>query len=191
MVRTDVTIWSRHAASARLFKVPAKADIKTKAMAFASAMLLGLAPGGAIAHDDDVPNDKAKSHDEGHGAIVGKPGDPSRVSRVIDVEMSDAMRFSPAHFKVKRGETIKFVLRNTGQVKHEMVLGSMEELKEHAALMQKFPDMEHADPNMVTVEPGKTGELVWRFTKAGTFDFACLQPGHFESGMVGKIAVKR
>ena len=105
--------------------------------------------------------------------------------------MSDAMRFTPSSIKVKRGETIKFVLTNTGQMKHEMVLGTIKELKEHAALMLKFPDMEHADPNMVTVEPGKTGELVWRFTKAGTFDFACLQPGHFEAGMVGKVAVKR
>jgi uncharacterized cupredoxin-like copper-binding protein len=114
-----------------------------------------------------------------------------KISRTIDVEMSDAMRFSPADIKVKRGETIKFVLKNKGKVKHEMVLGSIDELKEHAALMQKFPEMEHADPNMVSVDPGQTGELVWQFTKAGTFDFACLQPGHFEAGMVGKVAVRR
>jgi uncharacterized cupredoxin-like copper-binding protein len=91
---------------------------------------------------------------------------------------------------VKRGETIKFVVKNTGKMKHEMVLGTLKELKEHAALMQKFPEMEHADPNQISVDPGKTGELIWQFTKAGTFDFACLQPGHFEAGMVGKVAVK-
>ena len=118
-------------------------------------------------------------------------GNPRKISRTIDVEMSDTMRFSPADIKVKRGETIKFVLKNSGKLKHEMVLGSIKELKEHAALMQKFPEMEHADPNMVSVDPGNTGELVWQFTKAGTFDFACLQPGHFEAGMVGKVAVKR
>ena len=140
------------------------------------------------AHEDE--HHKADEN-EGHAATLGEPGDPEKASRTIEVQMSDAMRFTPSSIKVKRGETIKFVLTNTGRVKHEMVLGTIKELKEHAALMQKFPDMEHADPNMVTVEPGKTGELVWRFTKAGTFDFACLQPGHFEAGMVGKVAVKR
>lgn len=146
----------------------------------AIATTLSLVAAGALAHGDE--------HDAGS---IGEPGDPAKISRIIDIEMSDAMRFSPAQFKVKRGETIRFVLRNTGKMKHEMVLGSMKELKEHAALMQKFPEMEHADPNMVSVAPGQTGELVWRFSKAGAFDFACLQPGHFEAGMKGKIAVGR
>ena len=101
------------------------------------------------------------------------------------------MRYIPAKIKVKRGETIKFVVHNNGTVKHEMVLGTIKELKEHAVLMQKFPEMEHVDPNMASVEPGKTGELLWQFTRAGTFTFACLQPGHFEAGMVGKVAVGR
>jgi uncharacterized cupredoxin-like copper-binding protein len=105
--------------------------------------------------------------------------------------MTDAMRFKPATIKVKRGETIRFLARNTGKVKHEMVLGTIGELKKHAELMRKFPEMEHADPNQVSVGPGKTGELIWQFTRAGTFDFACLQPGHFEAGMVGKIRSSR
>ena len=125
------------------------------------------------------------SADEGHG----QAGDPKNVSRTVRIAMSDAMRFTPAIVEVKRGETVRFVVANTGRVKHEMVIGSMEELKEHAALMRKMPGMEHADDNMVTVEPGKTGELVWQFTRAGMVDFACLQPGHFESGMLGKIRV--
>ena len=163
--------------------------MNTKSNVAAVVFAVFLAGGSpAFAHDDD--HHKADEH-EGHATTLGEPGDPGQASRTIDVEMSDAMRFSPASIKVKRGETIKFVVRNTGQLKHEMVLGTIKELKEHAALMQKFPDMEHADPNMVTVEPGKTGELVWRFTRAGTFDFACLQPGHFEAGMVGKVSVKR
>ena len=91
---------------------------------------------------------------------------------------------------VKKGETIKFVVKNSGKIKHEMVLGSMKELKEHGEMMKKMPEMEHADANQVTLDPGKTGELVWQFTKAGKFDFACLQPGHFEAGMKGKVAVK-
>ena len=104
--------------------------------------------------------------------------------------MNDTMRYSPARIGVKRGETIRFVVKNSGQIKHEVVLGTVKELREHAALMRKFPEMEHADPNQLAVDPGKTGELLWQFTKPGTFDFACLQPGHYEAGMHGKIAVK-
>jgi len=166
-------------------------ELKVKSLIIASAIALGLAIPGAFAHEDEHHAGKGEKHGEGHAAALGKPGEPGKISRTIDVEMSDTMRFSPADIKVKRGETIKFVVKNNGKVKHEMVLGSIKELKEHAALMQKFPEMEHADPNMVSVEPGKTGELLWQFTKAGTYDFACLQPGHFEAGMVGKVAVKR
>ena len=141
-----------------------------------------------FAHGDEDHEGGAAKH-EGHAAALGKPGDPSKVSRTIDVTMSDAMRFTPSAIAVKRGETIRFALKNVGKLKHEMVLGEIKELKEHAALMQKFPEMEHSDPNMVTVAPGKNGEIIWQFTKAGTFTFACLQPGHFEAGMVGKVKV--
>lgn len=133
----------------------------------------------------------APAHGGGHAAALGKPGDPGKVTRTIEVGMGDDMRFQPANIQVKRGETIKFVVKNNGALKHEMVLGTMKELKEHAALMRKSPGMEHDDPNAVSVEPGQTGTLVWQFTKAGTFDFACLEPGHFEAGMVGKIIVGR
>ena len=162
-----------------------------KQLIIAFAIAFGLPAAGALAHSDEHQAGKEEKHADGHADTLGKPGDPRKISRTIDVEMSDTMRFSPANIKVKRGETIKFLLKNSGKMKHEMVLGSIDELKEHAALMQKFPEMEHADPNMVSVDPGKIGELVWQFTKAGTFDFACLQPGHFEAGMVGKVAVKR
>jgi len=126
---------------------------------------------------------------EGHAAAIGMPGNPGKVTRSIEVEMSDAMRFSPDSIRVKRGETIRFIVRNTGNLTHEMVLGTIDELKEHAERMRKGPEMEHDDPNLVSVLPGKTGELIWQFTRDGTFDFACLQPGHFEAGMVGKIHV--
>jgi len=125
-----------------------------------------------------------------HGATLGKPGDPTKVSRTVEVDMTDAMRFTPARVNVKKGETVRFVVKNSGQLKHEMVLGTAKELREHAELMKKFPEMEHADPSQVSLDPGKTGELVWQFTRAGTFDFACLQPGHFDAGMRGKIAVQ-
>lgn len=152
------------------------------------------------AHDDAhrgtmprMMHDKAASWHSGdgrHAQGVGKPGNLKKVSRTIRVLMSDDMKFTPAMVNVKRGETIGFVVRNAGQIKHEMVIGSMAELKQHAELMRKMPGMEHADPNMVTLDAGKSGEMVWQFTKAGTVDFACLQPGHFEAGMMGKISVK-
>jgi uncharacterized cupredoxin-like copper-binding protein len=126
---------------------------------------------------------------EGNASTIGMPGNPRDVTRSIEVEMSDAMRFKPDSISVKRGETIRFIVRNTGNLEHEMVLGTIDELKEHAEMMRKSPEMEHDDPNMVSVEPGKTGELTWKFTRDGTIDFACLEPGHFEAGMVGKIVV--
>src|SRR5947199_2607198 len=123
----------------------------------------------------------------GHGNSFGNAGDAAKVARIVEVDMSDAMRFTPASIEVKKGETIRFVVKNSGQLKHEMVLGTAKELREHAELMKRFPEMEHEDPNEVSLEPGKTGELVWQFTRPGTFDFACLQPGHFDAGMRGKI----
>ena len=103
--------------------------------------------------------------------------------------MSDAMRFTPASIEARQGETIRFVITNSGQLKHELVLGTEKELKDHYEVMKKHPEMEHADPNMVTLAAGKTGEIVWRFTRAGKVDFACLQPGHYDAGMKGLVRV--
>ena len=159
--------------------------VRIRSLSAAPSILIvvgvALAASGATAHGDE-------HHDE-HAAF-GQPGNPAKVSRSIAIDMNDTMRYNPARINVKRGETIRFVVRNSGQVKHEVVLGTVKELREHAALMRKFPKMEHADPNQLALDPGKTGELVWQFTKSGTFDFACLQPGHYEAGMHGKIAVK-
>ena len=116
-------------------------------------------------------------------------GGTARDSRLVNVDMTDTMRFNPSSIRVKQGDTIRFVVKNSGQLKHEFVLGTEKELKEHYEVMKKFPEMEHADPNMVTVAPGKTGDVIWRFTKAGRVDFACLQPGHYDAGMKGAISV--
>lgn len=134
---------------------------------------------------------RAKTSEPEHAAALGQPGDPRKATRTIEVQMDDSMRFSPVSIEVKRGETVRFHVKNTGRLKHELVLGTFPDLKAHAALMQKFPEMEHADPNQASVDPGKSGELIWQFTKPGTFDFACLQPGHFEAGMRGRLIVKR
>ena len=133
----------------------------------------------------------AGTHEGDHhdDSAIGQPGQAAKVARTIRVDMADTMRFTPANIRVKQGETIRFVVRNSGQVKHEFVLGTEKELKEHYEQMKKFPEMEHADSNMVTVAPGKTGEVIWQFTKAGNVDLACLQPGHYDAGMKGLIKV--
>lgn len=132
----------------------------------------------------------AGSHSGGHGDdAIGKPGVASKVSRTIQVDMTDNMRFNAAAVTAKQGETIRFVIKNSGNIKHEMVLGTEKDLKDHYEQMKKNPEMEHAEPNMVTLAPGKTGEIIWQFTKAGKVDFACLQPGHYEAGMKGTVTV--
>ena len=145
----------------------------------------------AFAHGD-VHMAKKPAYDASkvEDRAFGREGDPKRVTRTVKLDMTDAFRFTPADLTVKRGETVKFVVANSGKVLHEMVLGTTEELKAHAELMKKFPDMEHADANMAHVKPGAKGEIVWQFTKAGEYQFACLIPGHYEAGMVGKVVVK-
>ena len=131
----------------------------------------------------------AGGHDHHDEASVGQVGVASSVNRTVTVDMSDAMRFTPSGIKVKQGETIRFVIKNSGQLKHEFVLGNGEDLKAHYEMMKKNPEMEHADDNMVTVKPGDTGEILWKFTKAGKVEFACLQVGHFDAGMKGSVSV--
>ena len=133
------------------------------------------------------------AHAGGHGddEAIGKPGVAAKVNRTINVDMTDAMRFAPANFTARQNETIRFVIRNSGKLKHEFVLGTEKELKEHYEVMKKNPEMEHADPNMVTVAPGKTGEVIWQFTKAGRVSVGCLQPGHYDAGMKGRVTVSR
>jgi hypothetical protein len=120
----------------------------------------------------------------------GQAGDPKKASRSIKVDMADSMRFTPATISIRLGQTVRFTIRNDGKQLHEMVLGTPEALKEHAELMKRFPEMEHSDPNMAHVKPGAAGQIIWKFTKAGEFQFACLQPGHYEAGMVGRLVVK-
>jgi uncharacterized cupredoxin-like copper-binding protein len=119
----------------------------------------------------------------------GKAGDPRKAVRTIKVAMDDNMRFTPDAISVAQGETVKFVASNRGGMLHEMVIGTMQELQEHAALMKKFPDMEHEEAHMLHVKPGSQGTIVWTFNKPGEFHFACLIAGHFEAGMVGRIRV--
>ncbi len=119
----------------------------------------------------------------------GKAGNPKKATRTIRIAMTDDMRFTPDVIEVKQGETVKFFVSNKGSMLHEMVIGTMAELKVHAEQMRKFPDMEHDEPYMVHVKPGRLGQIVWTFNRAGEFSYACLIAGHFEAGMVGTIRV--
>ena len=119
----------------------------------------------------------------------GIAGDAKSAKRSIEVGMADNMRFTPDKIAVRQGETVKFVARNTGKVMHEFVIGTKAENGKHAEMMVKFPTMEHDEPYMAHVPPGKTGEIVWTFNRAGEFEFACLIAGHYQAGMVGSITV--
>lgn len=119
----------------------------------------------------------------------GIAGKPAQATRTVTLDMTDAMRFTPDTLTVQAGETVRFVVRNTGRMLHEMVIGTPDELAKHAAMMAKFPTMEHDEAYMVHVDPGKTGEIVWHFNRAGSFEFACLIGGHYEAGMRGTVTV--
>lgn len=121
----------------------------------------------------------------------GRPGDARKVTRTIHVTMDDSYRFTPSDVTIRRGQTVRFVISNIGQQMHEMVLGTVDDLKAHAELMRRFPDMEHADANMAHVQPGEKGEIVWQFTRPGEYAFGCLIAGHYEAGMSGRLVVRR
>jgi uncharacterized cupredoxin-like copper-binding protein len=160
------------------------------ALPSAAVLACGLLTNPAAAHGDA---DHAKKPQQTAVRKEQKPwgiaGDAKAVVRTIELTMSDTMRFTPNRLDIRQGETIRIVLKNAGSLLHEYVLGTKAELDEHAALMVKFPTMEHEEPYMAHVAPGKTGEIVWTFNRAGEFDFACLIAGHYQAGMVGKVFV--
>ena len=155
-----------------------------------SLLALGIALMGAsgMAHTD-------KPHANKAGAVKkeqkdwGIAGDAKAVTRTIEVRMSDQMRFTPDLIEVREGETVRLMHKNDGKVLHEFVLGTKKELEAHAALMLKFPNMEHDEPYMAHIDAGKQSAMVWTFNRPGEFEFACLIPGHYQAGMVGKVRV--
>jgi len=121
----------------------------------------------------------------------GIAGDAKSATRTVTLAMDDNMRFTPDKLAFKQGETVRFVIRNQGKLLHELVIGNKADLDSHAAMMVKFPGMEHDEPYMAHVPAGKSSDLVWTFNRTGEFDFACLIAGHYQAGMVGKISVAR
>lgn len=154
------------------------------------AMTFAMAPISAIAAGD---------HDHSHGMAMefdpvetefGSYKPKMNVTKVVEIVMSDQMRFTPNMIKVKKGDVIKFVHKNPGNIMHEFVLGTPDSLDEHAVMMKKFPGMEHFEPYMTHVKPGKKGDVTWQFSEVGEFAFGCLIPGHYDAGMKGKIIVE-
>lgn len=141
-----------------------------------------------------TPAIAAGNHAGGHGEMaVGEPGQKSKVTQTIRVSMKETddgrMVFTPDSFKVRKGQTIRFAVKNDGEVDHEFVLDQEDKVMEHKALMEKFPEMEHDDPNAIRLAPGESGEIVWKFTNDGVFKVACLVPGHYDAGMHGNVTV--
>ncbi|MDO5667044.1 MAG: cupredoxin family protein [Alcaligenaceae bacterium] len=139
----------------------------------------------AADHTHEAEHTHAAEHSHTN---YGEPGKVAEVDHTIEITMSE-MRFNPDKIQVKTGETIRFVVKNIGALAHELVIGSMDELMAHAEEMRLSPHMVHDEPNMITLNPGQTGELIWKFSQSGTVDFACLIPGHVEGGMIGQLNV--
>lgn len=153
--------------------------------------------------------------DAGHAYDFGKPAKAAQATRTVEIKLGE-MFFEPENIDVKPGETVRFVIHNGGSLLHEFNLGSAAMHAGHQKEMQQMMDagmltptgmqhdmsqmdhskmghgqmMKHDDPNSVLVEPGKTAELTWTFSKATSLEFACNIPGHYQAGMVGKLTVK-
>jgi uncharacterized cupredoxin-like copper-binding protein len=165
-------------------------NIKQTIAAAATSIALAFAAGTAIAHEGAVHTD-TNAPVKKEQKPWGIAGEAKSATRTIEISMSDQMRFTPSNIEVKQGEIVRFVVTNKGQVLHEMVIGDKKTLDEHAALMARFPTMEHDEPYMAHVPSGKKETLVWTFNQPGQFDFACLIAGHYQAGMVGKITVAK
>ncbi|MGQ3213782.1 cupredoxin domain-containing protein [Shinella sp.] len=134
------------------------------------------------------------THSGGDNAMaIGEPGDKSKVTQTIRVTMKETddgkMLFVPNKFEIKKGKTVRFAIKNVGELDHEFILDEQKSNLEHKAVMEKFPEMEHDNPNAISLAAGKSGEIIWKFTNGGSFELACLKPGHYDAGMRGDLTV--
>lgn len=148
-------------------------------------------------HNDKHMNSEIPGHphedDDDHASKAGEPGNPKKPARIVLLAMREGdgkMFFTPSKFNIRKGEQIRFKIRNAGVLAHELVIGTHDEISKHRKLMQRFPDMEHDDPNSIRLKETQSGEILWKFTRAGKFQFACLIQGHMEAGMKGTFIVK-
>lgn len=156
------------------------------ALAVSTALLLGLRTVQA-----DQGHHHTHDHDGHMQSPAGGPGQASKVTRVIAVHALDQMRFEPSEFEVKSGQTVRFEVTNIGKVRHEFGIGTHDEQAAHAEMMLADPDMRHEDGRMITIEPGETKQLVWRFGKPGVYEVGCQIPGHYPAGMMARVVVSK
>jgi len=156
------------------------------------ALVLSVLPIMAVAigangtrDSSEQPHDVTSSH--GKNTSIGRLGEMAKVNKAVEVVVSDTTHFTPGLINVKVGDTVLFVVKNTGKFSHEMIIGSIDELRAHAALMQKLPTVEHSQPNMITLNPGQQRNVIWQFTEPGKIDFACLIDWHLKFGTLGEI----
>jgi uncharacterized cupredoxin-like copper-binding protein len=132
----------------------------------------------------------ADDHGDIDMAGVGEPADAADADRTIEVTALDTMAYDPPTVTVEPGEAVTFVVTNTGEAVHEFTLGDQAMQDEHAEEMAEMGSgMGHDEPNALSLEPGETKELTWRFGDGGTVIYACHEPGHYQAGMHGEISV--
>ncbi|MGH8532376.1 MAG: cupredoxin domain-containing protein, partial [Gammaproteobacteria bacterium] len=143
------------------------------------------------AHDGQAVTHPGQHHPPHVAAnrAVGQPGHPDRVGRSIAVSASDTMRYDPPEITVTAGETIRFEVQNDGSLRHEFMIGDATEQRAHSEMMKRDPDMDHNDPNTITLEAGEGKTLVWQFGEAGELEIGCHVPGHYEAGMLARVRV--
>lgn len=159
-----------------------------KTIKFIAACALWISASASFGHEN-MPHHGAVAAAHREQTAWGIAGDETAVRRTVTVRMTDDMRFAPRHIEVHEGDTVRLRAENTGQVLHEIVLGTKAEIDQHAQTMARSPGMKHQAAHMVHVRPGERGDIVWRFNRPGSFAFACLIPGHYEAGMSGTITV--
>ena len=123
-----------------------------------------------------------------NGAVPGTPASPSAATREVKITTHDQLRFEPDRIEVRAGEVVMFTVQNIGKTRHEFVLGDAKYQEMHGKDMQSGHMADGA--NAVSLEPGETKRLTWEFGEAGTLQFGCHEPGHFEGGMVGEITIQ-
>lgn len=139
-----------------------------------------------------APSPSAFAHGNHMGfddLLIGKAGDPAQVTRTVTIDMLDEAGFTPSTLTVEKNETIRLVITNKGKNRHEFMLGTAKRLREHNALLKSDPQMKTDAPYRISLAPGATGDIFWKFNLTGTVGFACFEPGHFDAGMRGEIVV--
>lgn len=123
----------------------------------------------------------------------GRPGDAGKADRTIRIKALDAMHYDKRELTVRAGETVRFIVTNTGKIRHEFVIGDAAEQHEHEKEMQGMPAgmVMPDEANGISLAPGETKSIVWQFAGPGTIELACHEPGHFEAGMLSRVIVKK